>query len=140
MTLLLYCIICSYSHRTNYYSTNTIYYTKTILRVHLITEVPRISSVLYFAVISDSVGKKVLGDHLLTIAIDVLSNSAVKVFSALIFYFLGYLVFAILFLGYLDTTALSALRSGLVSTFYHSSTLVYLNYLAAELIGHRISS
>ena len=87
------------------------------MRVHLITEVPRINSAFCFAVISDSVGKKVLGDRLLTAAIEVLSNPAVKVFSALTFYFLGYLVFAILFLGYLDTTALSALLSGLISNF-----------------------
>ena len=50
---------------------------------------------------------------------------------------LGYLIFAILFLKYFDTTALSALLSSLVSTFYHSCTLVYINYLAAELISRR---
>ena len=85
--------------------------------MHLITEVPFINSALYFAVISHSVSKKILGDHLLTITMTVLSNPAVKGISALVFYFLGYLVFAILFLGYLDSIALSALLSSLVSTF-----------------------
>ena len=91
MKLLLYCIICSCSHRTNYYSKNTIYYSKTILHLNLITEVPGIDSALYFAVISDCVGNKILGDHPLIIAIAVLLNSAVKGISALMFYFLGYL-------------------------------------------------
>ena len=102
---------------------------------------PRINPALYFVVISDNVSKKILVHHLSTITITVLSNPAVKGISALIFYFLGYLVFAILFLGYLDTIALSALLSSLVYTFfYHSSTLVYINYLAVELIGHWKSS
>ena len=96
MTLTLYCIVFCYSHRTNYYSTYIIYYSKTTFHVHLITEKPRINSALYFAVISDSVSMKILGDHLLTITYAVLSNPAVKGIAALIFCFLGYLIVLVL--------------------------------------------
>ena len=96
MILLLYYIISSYRRRINYYSTYTIYYSKTILHVHLITEVLRINSALHFAAIFDSVSKKILGNHLLTISITVLSNPAVKGISALIVYFLDYLTVLVL--------------------------------------------
>ena len=69
---------------------------KTILHVRLFTEVPRIYSALYFAVIFDSVSKKILGDHLLRTTIAVLSSIAVKGISAFIFYFLGYLTVLVL--------------------------------------------
>ena len=64
---------------------------KNILHVRLITEVRRINRALYLDFISDSVSKKILGDHLLTRTIAVLSNPAVKCISSFIFYFLGYL-------------------------------------------------
>ena len=78
MKLVLYYVIYSYSHRTNYYGTYAIFYSKTILYVYLITEVPPINLALYFAVISDSVNKRILGDHLLTITIATLSNPDVQ--------------------------------------------------------------
>ena len=72
MTLMLYCIICYFSHQSNYYSTFTIIHSKTILHVQLVTNVASINSALYFAVISDSVSMKILKDYLLTITIAVL--------------------------------------------------------------------
>ena len=74
----------------------TIYYIKTIFRVRLITDVPRINSALYFAVVSDGASSKILGDHLLKITVAVLSKPAVKGISALTFYFLGYLTVLVL--------------------------------------------
>ena len=97
----------SYSYRKNYYSTYTIYYSKTILHVHMISELSRINLAPHFAAFSDCVSKKILGDHPLTINIVVLSNPAVKAISVLPFYFLDYLV----------VITSSALLSSLVSTF-----------------------
>ena len=57
---------------------------------------------------------------------------------------LGYIVLIFYFtliLDYHNSTAQSVLLYILVSTlFSHISTLVYINYLAAELIRHRIIS
>ena len=78
---------------------------------------PRINSALYFAVISDSVRNKILGDYLLTITIAVLSKPAIEGISALVFYFFRFSRIWYTLLGYLDITALSALLSSLVSTF-----------------------
>ena len=59
--------------------TQFIYHSTTIFHVRLINEVPRINAALYISVTSDSVRKKILGDHLLTITIAVLSNPAERV-------------------------------------------------------------
>ena len=42
-----------------------------------------------------------------------------------------------MFLGYLDTTALRAFLIVYFVRSYNSSTLVYINYLTAELLSHR---
>ena len=83
--------------------------------VNLITEVPRINSALYFPFASDSVNMKILGDHLLTKTVAVLSKPTVKGIAALMFYFLGYLVSVKLSLDYFDTILFSALLSSSVS-------------------------
>ena len=49
----------------------------------------------------------------------------------LIFCHQGWLVFAILFIGYFDATVLPALLCSLVSSIF------YIKYLAAKLIGHQ---
>ena len=100
------------------------------LHVHLITKVPRINSALYFVLISDSARKNLLEDNLLTIVIAVLSNPIVK----------GISLFRLNFLGYLVVIISYALLSDLISRFYRSSTLVYINYSDNQLIDHRISS